>query len=303
MMSFIHSFDAVTRGLPITLFRCCSFGKQCRLLPFLMVIFDYDKADTRKSGLFLFRDDAVKHGLPDVRLSSLIYHVTGSFGITAVRGVSQLLKAFIFLSLFVGFGIKAGVMPFHKWLPYAHSASPSNIRLWCPAWWLSRHLRPGQIPGFCAHPWPLVGRDDFDFRHVSALLAWFMRWKEHDIKKLLAYHSIENIGIILTGIGLILIFQSYGFTDLAILALIGSLFHTLNHALFQEPAVPHDRSCGKMKPVHATSKRWADCWRSCLTPAFCSSLVQYRSLHCPLFNGFVSELMIFSGLLAVFHYQ
>jgi len=89
------------------------------------VIFDYDKADTRKSGLFYF----VMTQLSTVCLMFgfiAIYHVTGSFDITAVRGVSQLLKL-SFSSHFCRLRIKAGVMPFHKWLPYAHSASPSNI--------------------------------------------------------------------------------------------------------------------------------------------------------------------------------
>jgi len=86
---------------------------------------------------------------------------------------------------------------------------------------------------FLCSPPTAGGRDGSALRSFSALLGIIYALKEHDIKKLLAYSSIENVGIILIGIGLYLIFQSYGFYDLAMLALIGGLFHSLNHALFK----------------------------------------------------------------------
>ena len=250
------------------------FWETMSITSFLMVMFDYDKADTRKSGMFYF----VMTQLSTVCLMFgfiAIYHVTGSFDITAVGGVSQLLKAFIFLSLFVGFGIKAGVMPFHKWLPYAHSASPSNISA----------LMSGVMI--------LI------FGTFSALLGVIYALKEHDIKKLLAYHSIENIGIILTGIGLYLIFQSYGFTDLAMLALIGSLFHTLNHALFKSllflttGAVVNETGTRNIEKMGGLLKVMP--YTGIL---FLIGSVSIAAL--PPFNGFVSELMIFQAFLQSF---
>jgi formate hydrogenlyase subunit 3/multisubunit Na+/H+ antiporter MnhD subunit len=229
-----------------------------------------------------------------------IYHVTGSFDITAVRGVSQLLKAFIFLSLFVGFGIKAGVMPFHKWLPYAHSASPSNISalmsgvmIKVAIYGLVRYLV------FVLTPDRWWGVMILIFGTFSALLGVIYALKEHDIKKLLAYHSIENIGIILTGIGLYLIFQSYGFTDLAILALIGSLFHTLNHALFKSllflttGAVVNETGTRNIEKMGGLLKVMP--YTGIL---FLIGSVSIAAL--PPFNGFVSELMIFQAFLQSF---
>jgi formate hydrogenlyase subunit 3/multisubunit Na+/H+ antiporter MnhD subunit len=275
------------------------FWETMSITSFLMVIFDYDKADTRKSGLFYF----VMTQLSTVCLMFgfiAIYHVTGSFDITAVRGVSQLLKAFIFLSLFVGFGIKAGVMPFHKWLPYAHSASPSNISalmsgvmIKVAIYGLVRYLV------FVLTPDRWWGVMILIFGTFSALLGVIYALKEHDIKKLLAYHSIENIGIILTGIGLYLIFQSYGFTDLAILALIGSLFHTLNHALFKSllflttGAVVNETGTRNIEKMGGLLKVMP--YTGIL---FLIGSVSIAAL--PPFNGFVSELMIFQAFLQSF---
>jgi formate hydrogenlyase subunit 3/multisubunit Na+/H+ antiporter MnhD subunit len=217
-----------------------------------------------------------------------------------VSGVSQLLKAFIFLSLFVGFGIKAGVMPFHKWLPYAHSASPSNISalmsgvmIKVAIYGLVRYLVFVLIPDRWWGVMILI------FGTFSALLGVIYALKEHDIKKLLAYHSIENIGIILTGIGLYLIFQSYGFTDLAMLALIGSLFHTLNHALFKSllflttGAVVNETGTRNIEKMGGLLKVMP--YTGIL---FLIGSVSIAAL--PPFNGFVSELMIFQAFLQSF---
>jgi NADH:ubiquinone oxidoreductase subunit 5 (subunit L)/multisubunit Na+/H+ antiporter MnhA subunit len=137
------------------------------------------------------------------------------------------------------------------------------------------------------------------FGTFSALLGVIYALKEHDIKKLLAYHSIENIGIILTGIGLYLIFQSYGFTDLAMLALIGSLFHTLNHALFKSllflttGAVVNETGTRNIEKMGGLLKVMP--YTGIL---FLIGSVSIAAL--PPFNGFVSELMIFQAFLQSF---
>ncbi len=275
------------------------FWETMSLASFFMVMFDYDKAETQKSGLFYF----VMTQLSTVCLMFgfiAIYHVTGSFSIAAVNGISPLLKAFIFLSLFVGFGIKAGVMPFHKWLPYAHSASPSNISalmsgvmIKVAIYGLVRYLV------FVLTPDRWWGVMVLIFGIFSALLGVIYALKERDIKKLLAYSSIENVGIILVGIGLYLIFQSYGFTDLAMLALIGSLFHCLNHALFKSLLFMTTGSV-----VNATGTRDIEKMGGLIKVMpytgvlFLVGAVALAAL--PPFNGFVSELMIFQAFLQSF---
>jgi formate hydrogenlyase subunit 3/multisubunit Na+/H+ antiporter MnhD subunit len=229
-----------------------------------------------------------------------IHHATGSFDIGSVTGVSPFFKGAVFLSLFIGFGIKAGIMPFHKWLPYAHSASPSNISalmsgvmIKVAIYGLVRYLV------FVLTPDRWWGVMVLIFGTFSAVLGVIYALKEHDIKKLLAYHSIENIGIIVIGIGLYLIFQSYGFTDLATLALIAALFHSLNHALFKSLLFLTTGSV-----INATGTRNIEKMGGLIKVMpytgilFLIGAVSIAAL--PLFNGFVSELMIFQAFLQSF---
>lgn len=169
----------------------------------------------------------------------LAYRYTDSFDFFVLKENMHLIpssvKDMIFLFAMVGFGTKAGIIPFHIWLPAAHPAAPSHvsammsgvmiktgiymiIRLFLdifqpiPLWWGETVL--------------IVGA-------VSSLLGVLYAMTEHDIKRLLAYHSIENIGIILLGIGSAMIFYTLGMPTLALLGLMAGLFHTLNHAIFK----------------------------------------------------------------------
>lgn len=168
-----------------------------------------------------------------------LYKFTGSFDFAAIKSGLALIplsiKNIIFLLTLIGFGTKAGIIPFHIWLPAAHPAAPSHVsalmsgvmikvgiymmmRLFLdilqpiPVWWGITVLLIGSI---------------------SALLGVLYAITEHDIKKLLAYHSIENIGIILLGLGSALTFYSLDLPSLALLGLMAALFHTLNHAIFK----------------------------------------------------------------------
>ncbi|MFA6475467.1 MAG: proton-conducting transporter membrane subunit [Patescibacteria group bacterium] len=169
----------------------------------------------------------------------LMYKFTGSFDFSTIKsGVTMIpavYKDIIFVCALIGFGTKAGIIPFHIWLPSAHPAAPSHVsalmsgvmiktgiymmvRLFLdvlmpiPAWWGITIL--------------IVGS-------ASAVLGVLYALTEHDLKKLLAYHSIENIGIILLGLGSAMFFSSTNHLALAVLALVAALFHTLNHATFK----------------------------------------------------------------------
>jgi hydrogenase-4 component B len=168
-----------------------------------------------------------------------MYKYTGSFDFAVLRANAGLIPLGItniaFILMFIGFGTKAGIIPFHIWLPSAHPAAPSHIsglmsgvmiktgifmmiRFFFdifgtnPLWWGLSILIIGSI---------------------SSLLGVLYAITEHDIKRLLAYHSIENIGIILLGLGSALTFNSLQMPELALLALTASLFHILNHAIFK----------------------------------------------------------------------
>lgn len=266
---------------------------------FLMVMFDRDKPEVRKSGMFYFAMTQLSTTFLMFGFIAL-YHATGSFEIAPALGMSALMKAVIFLSLFIGFAIKAGVMPFHKWLPYAYSASPSNITSL-----MSGAMAKVAIYGlvrylvFVLTPDRWWGVLILLFGTFSALLGIIYALKEHDIKKLLAYSSIENVGIILIGIGLYLIFRSYGLNTIATLALVGALFHSLNHALFKAILFMTTGSVENATGTRDIEKMGGLIKVMPYTGAlFLIGSVALAAL--PPFNGFVSELMIFQAFLQSF---
>jgi hydrogenase-4 component B len=269
------------------------------LTSFFLVMFDYEKKETQKSGLFYF----VMTQMSTLFLMLafiIVYNFTGSFDLKPVSDASPALQGVVFISLFIGFGIKAGIMPFHKWLPYAHSASPSNVSalmsgvmIKVAIYGLVRYLLNVLEPDLW---WGVV---ILIFGVVSALLGVIYALKEHDIKRLLAYHSIENIGIILLGIGLYVIFRELGLPELAFLSLAAGLFHTLNHALFKSllfmtaGSVVMVMSTRNIEEMGGLIKKMPYTGTLFLIGAVAISAL-------PPLNGFVSELMIFQAFFQSF---
>ena len=169
----------------------------------------------------------------------LMYRTTGSFEFGEIRdgiaAASPLVKNAIFISALIGFGVKAGVIPLHIWLPSAHPAAPSHVSALMSGVMIKTgiymmvRIYLDILPG--AYLW--WGLALLIIGAISSLLGVLYALSEHDLKRLLAYHSIENIGIILLGLGSALVFSSYGMTTLAALGLAAALFHTMNHATFK----------------------------------------------------------------------
>jgi hydrogenase-4 component B len=152
-------------------------------------------------------------------------------GGTAIEPIRDILFAFFF----IGFGVKAGIVPLHVWLPEAHPAAPTSISAL-----MSGVLIKTGIYGIvrvCAYglgvPRLSWGVIVLVIGGLSAVLGVLYALMQHDLKRLLAYHSIENIGIILLGLGAGMIGLAYGRTDLATVGLAASLYHVLNHAVFK----------------------------------------------------------------------
>jgi hydrogenase-4 component B len=203
-----------------------------------------------------------------------------------------------FLLSFFGFAAKAGVIPLHVWLPEAHPVAPSNVSAL-----MSGVMLKTSIYG--------IVRITFDFLKVfpwwwggivlvlglvSAVLGVLYALMQHDLKRLLAYHSVENIGIILIGLGLAMIFTSFHLPLLASLALIAGLYHTLNHAMFKgllfmgAGAVLHATHERNMEEMGGLIHRMP--WTSALFLVGCASIAAL-----PPFNGFVSEWLTFQAFL------
>ena len=201
-----------------------------------------------------------------------------------------------FLLSFFGFAAKAGVIPLHVWLPEAHPVAPSNVSAL-----MSGVMLKTAIYGIVRITFDLIkvfpwwwGAIVLVFGLVSAVLGVLYALMQHDLKRLLAYHSVENIGIILIGIGLSMIFTSFQMPLLAALALTAGLFHTMNHAMFKGLLF-----MGAGAVLHATHERNMEemgglihkmPWTAAFFLVGCISISAL-----PPFNGFISEWLTFQA--------
>ena len=205
---------------------------------YFLVVYDNHDDDNVKAGLLYLVMTYI--GTSFIILAFLLlYKYIGSFDFLIIKDnialVPTSIKNIVFVSAFIGFGLKAGIIPLHIWLPAAHPAAPSHVSALMSGVMIKSGiymmvrlfldiLQP--VPFWWGLVVLVVGS-------ISALLGVLYALTEHDIKRLLAYHSIENIGIILLGLGSALTFYSLNLPALALLGLMAALFHTLNHAIFK----------------------------------------------------------------------
>jgi formate hydrogenlyase subunit 3/multisubunit Na+/H+ antiporter MnhD subunit len=140
-----------------------------------------------------------------------------------------------FLLAFFGFGAKAGMIPLHAWLPEAHPAAPSPVSAL-----MSGIMLKTAIYGMVRVIYDLIGGVRWEWGMLvlaigaaTTLFGVLYALMQHDLKRLLAYHSVENIGIILLGLGMSMVFIGFGHPAAGTLGLIAALYHTLNHAVFK----------------------------------------------------------------------
>ncbi len=212
------------------------------------------------------------------------------------------MQSLIFVLALIGFGMKAGIIPFHVWLPIAHPSAPSNISalmsgvmLKTAIYGLMLVLFRFLIVGSMSPPlwWGLLL---LAIGALSSVMGVLYSLMEHDIKVLLAYHSIENIGIIFLGLGAAVIFTSANLPSLAALSLFAAIYHTLNHALFKSllfmgaGAVAHSAHTRDIDDMGGLIKRMP------LVALF--FFIGAASIAAvPPLNGFVSEWLTFTSLL------
>jgi len=264
---------------------------------FFLVMYEYSQLDPRKAGIFYFIMTQLSSLFVLVGII-VLYVMTGSFAFLPLTTVSAPLVTIAFLALFIGFSIKAGIIPFHKWLPYAHPASPSpvsalmsGVMLKIAVYGLVRFLLDVFTPDLWWGVLILAAGT------ASAVLGIIYALKEHDVKGMLAYSSIENIGIIFTGIGLSVIFTASNLPLLATLSLLGALFHSLNHAMFKSLLFLTAGSVVSATHTRNIEHMGGLARRMPVTSAlFFVGAVSIAAL--PPLNGFASELLIFMSFFS-----
>jgi hydrogenase-4 component B len=203
----------------------------------------------------------------------------------------------IFLLALFGFGLKAGVMPLHIWLPGAHAAAPSHVS----ALMSGVVIKMGiyglvRVASFYTGQPAWWGGSILVLGVVSAIMGVVFALAQHDIKRLLAYHSVENIGIILIGLGCALLGKTFHNPALVVLGLAGALLHVVNHGLFKSLLF-----LGAGAVIQATGTREIDRYggllRSMPRTAFFFLGGAVAICGLPPLNGFVSEWLIYLGLL------
>src|SRR5258707_3581370 len=203
-----------------------------------LVTFYHEDRETRRAGLLYIIMAHIDAGCLLLGFALLI-NASGSAEFASFRPIAAQLNSgqqtAAFVLFFLGFGIKAGGIPFHTWLPAAHPVAPSNVSallsrivIKTGIYGMTRIFLDslGGVPSWAGLAVLIVGV-------VSALLGVLYALMEHDLKRLLAYHSIENIGIILMGRGAALLFRVAGHPLLGAVALIAALFPPPNHRNFK----------------------------------------------------------------------
>jgi hydrogenase-4 component B len=264
------------------------------LSSFFLVVYDHQSAENRKAGLLYFVFSHVG-ALFILAAFGILYSKTGNFGFDAAAAVPEPIKLLIFILSFIGFGSKAGVFPLHVWLPHAHPAAPSHVS----AVMSGVMIKTGiygilRIYSLLNLHTLAVGEIVLIAGAVSGVLGVVYALGQHDLKRLLAYHSVENIGIILIGIGIGMIGVALRNPLMAVFGFSGGLLHVLNHGLFKSllfmgaGVVLQKTGTRSIDALGGLMKRMRITGTSFLIGSLAISGL-------PPFNGFVSEFLIYIG--------
>jgi len=266
---------------------------------YFLVAYQHDKAENR-SAAFLYLLMAVVGGAFILLAYGVLAGFSDSFSFAsmATAQLSPTWATIAFLLAFIGFGMKAGIVPLHVWLPQAHPVAPSHISAL-----MSGVMLKVAIYGFIRFVYDLLGVMHWQWGVLvlligaaSAVLGVLYALMQHDLKRLLAYHSVENIGIIYIGLGISMIFHATDHMEVAALALIAALYHCLNHALFKSLLFFGAGAVLQQSHQHDMEKMGGLIKKMPVTAVcFLVGCISISAL--PPFNGFVSEWLTYQAAL------
>lgn len=291
------------------------FWEFMSLTSFFLVIYDHKNDSNLKSGIIYMI--MTNSGTALILASFLLLSSqTGNFSFESFRlfsdSIPVSLKNIVFILAFIGFGTKAGIVPLHIWLPYAHPSAPSNVSALMSAIMIktavygllriiydfsgvgsSSVIADNQVFAWWGFLFVFVGA-------ISSVIGVLYSVVEKDIKRALAYSSIENVGIIFMGLGLSIIFLSFNLIYLSAFAMLAAMYHLLNHAIFKSllfmgaGAIIFRTHTANMEKLGGLVKRMP--WTSFL---FLLGVLSISGL--PFFNGFVSEYLLMLSLISSYY--
>ncbi len=263
----------------------------------LLVIFDHNKPKTLKAGINYLVQMHISVTFLTVGFI-WVYFQTDSFSFDAINTYfSSNSNIWLFLIFFIGFGIKAGFIPLHSWLPHAHPAAPSHV-----SGVMSGVIVKLGIYGifrmitFLKADFLILGQILLSISVLTGIYGILNAAVNRDFKRMLAYCTIENIGIIGIGIGLGMIGMETGSPVLYYLGFGGALLHVLNHSLFKSLLFYSAGSVYQQTHTRDMDKL-GGLIRQMPKTAFLFLIGAIAIGGLPPFNGFVSEFVLYSGLL------
>ncbi|MBD1401560.1 proton-conducting transporter membrane subunit [Pelovirga terrestris] len=266
---------------------------------FFLITADDQLEEARKAG-FVYLAASHTGVLALLAMFVLLEQGSGSFtfpaaGLLVAQGGSA---AAIFLLGLFGFGLKAGLIPLHIWLPAAHAAAPSHASALLSGVMIKTGIYGlMRLTSFFSEIPFWWGGSLLALGALSAVFGVVLALAQHDIKRLLAYHSVENIGIIALGLGMALVGRSLAEPLLVMLGLGGALLHVVNHGLFKSLLFLSVGSVVQATGTRDLSQYGGLSKHQPLTALlFLGGAVAISGL--PPFNGFISEWLIYTGVFS-----
>jgi formate hydrogenlyase subunit 3/multisubunit Na+/H+ antiporter MnhD subunit len=266
---------------------------------FILILFEADRQDVRRAALNYLVMMHIGFMFLVVGFV-LLYNVTGSANFSAVEDYFKMEAPLpLFVILFIGFGMKAGIFPMHIWLPEAHPAAPSHVSaimsgvmIKTGVYGIMRLMQAIDSNTALLYD---IGLIVLLSGIVTGLWGVIFAAMQNDVKRLLAYSSIENIGVILIGLGIAAVGHAAGSDLIGMCGLCGALLHTVNHSLFKSMLF---FSAGNIYSMMHTTKmnQMGGLAKHMPVTAILMLFATVAICALPPLNGFVSELLIYIGM-------
>ncbi len=266
---------------------------------YFLIITEFEREEVRQAGfVYLVATHAGTLALAGMFAAWSAHSANWTFAALALGAHALPAAGALVLALAtIGFGIKAGIIPLHFWLPTAHAAAPTHVSALLSGIVIKAGiyglLRVVMLLGGSPPPW--WGWMMLALGVVSGVFGVLWALAQHDIKRLLAYHSVENIGIIVMGLGVGALGSAYGHPLIAVLGYAGAALHTINHALFKSllflGAGAVQRSTGRrdLDALGGLARAMPYTWLAFVVGAT-------AIIGVPPLNGFVSEWVVYQAL-------